>query len=349
MLKSADRPTPERFLVISTTAIGDTLMGTPALRALRKSFPESRIDVLVSSRRKELLRGNPDVDRIIPYHNNRLYREFLAWRLRRRFYDRILIFHANDDVLELLRGLQYGECLSRQNFSDPERRIYRLEDLPPHSIQKRMALVERAGGKNSAEYQYTLNISEAAGIWAQRCLSRWGVSAKDLLVGLQLGANDAFKCWPVEFFAEVARHLRSVHGAKIFVNASRPEKPLVHRFLKLTGGQGVFFHVGGNLSRSAALIRACSLFISPDTGPMHLAMGLGIPLIALFGPTDPLDTGPLGNEMTLVIHKSPSCDPCRTRSCGDNFCMRQISVAEVCEAADRILRSRKKDWKGGSS
>jgi ADP-heptose:LPS heptosyltransferase len=117
----------------------------------------------------------------------------------------------------------------------------------------------------------------------------------------------------------------------------------------MTGERDVFFDAGRTLGQSAALIRACALFISPDTGPMHLAMGLKVPLIALFGPTDPLDTGPLDKERSYVIHKSPSCNPCRTRSCVDNFCMRQISVAEVCEAADRILGSRKRDSEGAAT
>ena len=346
MLKSADRKTPERFLVISTTAIGDTLMGTPALRALRESFPGSRIEVLVSSRRKELLRGNPDVDRIIPYHNNLLCRKLLSWQLRRQFYDRVLIFHANDDVLAILRNLRYGECLSRQNFADPDRRIVRLENLPAHSIRKRLALVERAGGKGSTNYQYTLNLPKAGTGWAAGRLSRWGISEEDLLVGLQLGANDLFKCWPPESFGEVALYLRSAYGAKVFLNASRPEKALVQRFLRKAGRENVFFHFGTSISRSAALIRACSLFISPDTGPMHLAMGLKVPLIALFGPTDPLNTGPLDYEKALVIRKQPPCSPCRSRNCEDNFCMQTITVQEVCEAADRLISFSRRIRKG---
>ena len=97
--------------------------------------------------------------------------------------------------------------------------------------------------------------------------------------------------------------------------------------------------VRNRIVQSAALIQACSLFISPDTGPMHMAIGLQVPLIALFCPTDCRDTGPLGYEKAVVIQKSPTCSPCRTRMCPENNCMRQITVEEVCAAADRILTS----------
>jgi ADP-heptose:LPS heptosyltransferase len=328
---------PERFLVISTTAIGDTLMGTPALRALRESFPGARIEVMVHSRRKELLRGNPHVDRIIPYRNNSLYRRFLSWQMGGRFYDHVLIFHANEDVLEIFRNLQYGDCLTRQKLADPARRIFRLENLPAHSILKRMAMVEKLGGKVTADYQYTLVLPEAAIRWAEAFLSRRGVLPGDRIIGLQLGSNDVFKCWPGEHFAAVARHLHSRYGAKIYLNAVRREKNLVQAFLKSFGEKDVFYHWGGSLVQAAALIRACSLFISPDTGPMHMAAGLQVPLIALFCPTDCRDTGPLGYEKAKVIQKPPTCSPCESRGCRDNFCMGQITVEEVCEAAERIL------------
>jgi len=337
MPNSKVRETPERFLVIMTTAIGDTLMGTPALRALRESFSESEIHVLVNARRKELLRGNPHVNRIIGYRNNSLYRRLLSLKLKNQFYDHVLIFHANEDVLGLFDALQYGDCFSRQNLEDETKRIYRLRNLPPHSIQRRMALVERVGGKSSEDYQYTFFLPEEASRWAGDFLALQGVRSGDLLIGFQLGANDPFKCWPVESFEAVAQYLHNRYRIKIYLNASPSEKPLIQRFLKIFGGKNVLFHLGKKVGHSAALIRACSLFISPDTGPMHMAIGLQVPLIALFCPTDCRDTGPLGYEKAIVIQKTPTCDPCRTRGCQNNDCMRQITVEEVCAAADRIL------------
>jgi ADP-heptose:LPS heptosyltransferase len=337
MENSTGRETPERFLVISTTAIGDTLMGTPALRALRESFPHSKIEVLVNTKRKELLWGNPHVDRIIGYRNNSLYRKYLSWKFRNRFYDHVLIFHANEDVLGIFDALQYGDCLSRQNIEDPSKRIYRLRDLPPHSIQRRLAMIARVGGKSSEDYRYTFLLPKAANRWAANLLARWDIHSGDLLVGFQLGSNDRFKCWPMESFIEVARHLHSHYGAKIFLNASPQEKKMVREFLKGFGEGDVFFHLGTRVAQSAALIRACSLFISPDTGPMHMAIGLQVPLIALFCPTDCRETGPLGYEKAMVIQKPLICNPCTTRRCRNNECMRQITVEEVCAAADKFL------------
>ena len=324
-------------MVISTTGIGDTLMGTPALRALRESFPSSEIHLLVNSKRKELVIGNPHVDRILGYRNNPLSRALLCFKTFLFRYETILVFHANEDLWDILKRVQYEICYNRQNYQDRERRVFRLDALPRHTIQKRMALVEKIGGKKSMDFQYEYSIPQSDAQWAIDQLDKWGISSKDRIVGLQLGAADAFKRWPVESFVEVARYLQSRHGTKIFLNASSAESGLVESFLKRFGDQGIFLNPRPTLSHSAALIQRCSLFISPDTGPMHMAIGLGIPLIGLFCPTLFSDTGPLGFEKAISIVKEKPCDPCRVRDCRDNFCMRQISTEEVCRAIDRVL------------
>lgn len=325
------------FLIISTTGIGDTLMSTPAIRALRESFPQSRIDVLVHSKRKELLWGNPYVDRLLEYRNNFFYRGLLLLQTLPDRYDHVLIFHANDDVWKILSMVHYEDCFNRQGYEDSKRRVIPLPPLPKHSVQKRLALVEKAGGEKSADYRYDFFIPPDDVQWAAKQMTRWGISPREKIVGMQMGAADSFKCWPVESFVQVAQYLRSRHGAKIFLNASPREKKLTDRFLDLFGKADVFASPGTALSQAAALIQACSLFISIDTGPMHLAIGLGVPLIGLFCPTDCRDTGPLGYGKAFVIQKGTPCTPCLTRNCRDNFCMKQISVEEVCIAADQML------------
>lgn len=326
-----------RFLVISTTGIGDTLMSTPAVRALRRSFPGSQIHFLVNSKRKELLYGNPHVNRILKYRNNPVFRAFLFLKTLTIRYDHVLVFHANDDIWNILRLIRFGDCYNRQGYRDSLGRVISLDSLPQHSIQKRLALVQKVGGKDSQDYRYDFFVPRDQVIWASEKLREGGISPKERLVGIQPGASDSYKRWPLESFVEVARHLRAKYGAKIYLNASNHERSLVEGFERLLGDGPVFHPAGKELSQSAALMKACSLFISNDTGPMHMAIGLGIPLIGLFCPTYAERTGPLGYPKTIVIRKEKPCDPCLFRDCPDNFCMRQISVEEVCQAADRIL------------
>ena len=328
----------KRFLVVSTTAIGDTLMGTPALRALRESFPESKIDVLVNAQKREILLGNPHITRILTYRNNAFYRGFLFLKALGLYYDHVLVFHAHEDIWKILKKVRYGDCYNRQNYEDVTRRVFLLDSLPRHSIQKRLALVEKVGGISAGNYHYDYLLPSKQIQWATEQLAKWGVAPGERIVGMQLGATDLFKCWPVEFFAEVARNLHAHYGVKIYLNAFRREKNLVHRFRKIVGDGYILQAVSTNLSQAAALIQACSVFISIDTGPMHLAIALGVPLIGLFCPTMVEDTGPLEYSRAIVIRKPLLCDPCLTRKCTDNFCMRQISVEEVCLAAKRILR-----------
>ncbi len=335
MKTSEDKP-PKRFLVVSTTAVGDTLMGTPALRALRESFPESEIHILVHSKRKELLRENPCVDRILGYRNNSASRALLFLKTFFSPYDTIFVFHANEDIWKILKVLRYGVCYNRQGFESEVGRVFSLGSPPRHSVQKRLALVAWAGGKKLAESRYDYSVPQARVRWASEQLKNWGLSPGDRIVGMQLGAADAFKTWPVESFAEVARYLR-LRGMKIYLNTSREERKLARRFLELSGSDGIFLNSGKTLSHSAALIQRCSLFISPDTGPMHMAAALGVPLVALFCPTDLEDTGPPACENGLIIRKPRTCAPCLNRKCPDNLCMKQITAEEVCRAAERML------------
>ncbi|HSR13549.1 MAG TPA: glycosyltransferase family 9 protein [Thermodesulfobacteriota bacterium] len=335
-MKSSDDK-PGSFLVVSTTGIGDLLMGTPALRVLRESFPGSRIDVLVNAKRRELVARNPHIDGVIGYRNNFLFRTGLFFRMLATRYDFVLVFHANEDLWQILRVVNYGICYNRQNYHDPALRVIPLVSLPRHSIGKRMALVEKAGGKASADYRYEYSVALEDQRWAGEELRRRGFSEKDRFLGIQLGAADRFKCWPVESFAEAARVLRSRHGVNIYLNASSAERALAEHFLALFGREGVWVGGEDSLSRSAALIRQCSVFITPDTGPMHLAIALGVPLIGLFCPTELEETGPLECDIAVAIRKPRTCRPCLNRGCVDNFCMKQITVEEVCAAADRIL------------
>jgi ADP-heptose:LPS heptosyltransferase len=202
-----------------------------------------------------------------------------------------------------------------------------------------MALVEKVGGKHSTDYRYEYSIPPGDVNWASQQLARWGISPQDRIVGMQMGAADTFKRWPVESFAEVARYLKAKHRVKIYLNASPGEINLVNKFLSLFGTDGVFQKSRKSLSQSAALIQHCSLFITADTGPMHMAVGLGVPLVGLFCPTKVELTGPLHHPPAMIIQKKVPCNPSVIRDCQDNFCMRQISVEEVCGAADRMLET----------
>ena len=314
-------------------------MGTPALRALRESFPESKIHLVVNAKRRDVVAKNPHVDRVVEYRNNPLHRVLLFLRNLPYEYDAVLVFHANEDLWPLLRGVRYRVCYNRQNFRSEDKRVLPLESLPRHSVQKRLALVEKAGGKKTSDYRYEFSIPRDSRDWASKKFQDWGVSPEDTVVGFQLGAADLFKCWPVENFAALAEYLRSSHRAKIYVNVSPRERNLGRRFLELAGKEGAFLTPGGDLFQSAALIQRCNLFITPDTGPMHMAIGLGVPLIALFCPTSMEETGPLGYDKAVILKKERPCQPCLNRGCRENFCMKQISVEEVCGAAGGILRA----------
>ena len=130
----------KRILVVSTTGMGDSLWGTPALRALKKSFPDADIHFLVHSHWEKLFVGNPNIDRIINYSPKWFNQPLIAWKLLRYRYDRVLIFHANKDFTRLLPWLRYRSLIAHQTSAwIPEKNRVQIEGLV-HGIQRRLIL-----------------------------------------------------------------------------------------------------------------------------------------------------------------------------------------------------------------
>jgi ADP-heptose:LPS heptosyltransferase len=146
-----------------------------------------------------------------------------------------------------------------------------------------------------------------------------------------------YKRWDPGRFAQVADNIIRKYGGKIFFTAGNNEQTLVN---KITSKMNETNHVlckTETITQLAESIRQCDLFIGNDTAPMHLAAFVGTPVIALFGPTDPIENAPFGKEEAIVLRKNVSCNPCRNRKCTNLVCMDAISAKEVTEAIDRIL------------
>ena len=149
--------------------------------------------------------------------------------------------------------------------------------------------------------------------------------------------------WPAERFAAVGRHLVQNHQARVAVHGGPDEKGLVESVVSAIG-PGAISLVGSRLDHAAALFQTADGVVSNDTGPMHLAVAVGAPVVGLFGPTDPGQSGPFGVEHYSVYLDCP-CSPCVTEMqvCQDRKCLDDLSVERVIERAEQALASRRKD------
>ena len=146
-----------------------------------------------------------------------------------------------------------------------------------------------------------------------------------------------FKRWPKENFAHLADRLISEYGTAIFLFGGPEERALAEEIESLMKNTPVIMAGQTTLSQTAALIKKYCLFVSNDSGPMHMAAALNVPVVALFGPTDAKATGPVSDK-SVVISNKVQCAPCHRRKCNRDFsCMTKISVHEVMNNIDKML------------
>ncbi|OGP52789.1 MAG: lipopolysaccharide heptosyltransferase II, partial [Deltaproteobacteria bacterium RBG_13_52_11] len=212
------------------------------------------------------------------------------------------------------------------------------EILSRHRTYYYLKLIERLGPCPSLPLP-SLSLNGKIQGWADSFLSHHGLR-DELLIGLNPGATygDA-KCWSPKRFAELGRRFIKDYGASILIfGSSRPKEKELNATIAQGIGEGCLNLSGEtSLLQLAALLRRCHLLVTNDTGTMHVSAAVGTRVVAIFGPTDPRTTSPLG-EGHVVIRKETSCSPCLKRICPeDHRCMELISVLDVIEAVKEWL------------
>jgi len=174
--------------------------------------------------------------------------------------------------------------------------------------------------------------------WARERLQEKGFGEDSLLIGMNPGATYGLaKCWPPERFGDLGQRLQQKRNAVLLLFGKADEAAVTRGIVSRAGGPGVDFAGRTTLLQLAALLQRCRLLITNDTGTMHVSAAVGTPVVAVFGPTDPVTTGPWG-EGHVIVRKEMGCSPCLKRTCPkDHSCMRDISVAELEEAVIRRL------------
>ena len=179
--------------------------------------------------------------------------------------------------------------------------------------------------------------------WADRTLKDLGILEGKPLIGMNPGATYGLaKCWDPDRFGELGKRLANKWQTKVLLFGRGEERPLVQEILRHLGTNGIDLTGRTGLLQLAALLERCTLLVTNDTGTMHVAAAVGTLLVALFGSTPPLTTGPWG-EGHAVVRKDVPCSPCWKRICPtDHQCMERITVDEVEEVVDRQLRRKRK-------
>jgi heptosyltransferase II len=317
--------TCNKIVIRSTNWLGDAVMSLPAIRAVRESYPRAHLAIIARAWVSDLYAREPGIDQVIVYPGRRW--SFVRHLRRERFDCAILLQNAFEAALMArLAGIPRRIGYNRDG------RGWLLTDAIP---------VPLAGEIPRHERFYYLELLRRAGIIAELPdsdairLRGWQSTGTDT-IGISPGAayGDA-KRWLPDRFAEAALRL----GGPVAIFGSRSERALCESVAEaIRMGGGSVHNFAGETSLSEFIERAatCRLFLTNDSGAMHIASALGIPTVTVFGATDHTTTGPTG-PLARVVRQPVDCSPCLLRECPiDHRCMTRVTVDQVVEAATTL-------------
>ena len=348
-------PAIRRILAISCTALGDTLLSTPGIHALRAAYPQAHITLLVHPSLQALFTGLDGVDELVAYDGK--WRGF--WRVARQLkdYDLAAVFHGNEPQatpLAYLSGARYVFKLpnnNRWNFLLSNREpVLGWDDLG-HGIDQRLAVARLAGASSDLPRRMSVprHTAGQAALDAAFAARGWQDAA---VVALQPGASTMSRRWPRSRFVAAAAELVRRHPDLRFVVTGSPAEAALCREVAagieaaapLAGGTRAWASAGElPLIALPDLLARAALLVTGDTGPMHLAVTVETPVVALFAVSDPARSGP-GYDLDrhVVIRKWRTCNPCLSKNCpyAEPICMDNISVDEVVAAVHGLLEAK---------
>ena len=353
---------PQRILVIQPSWVGDAVMATPALRALRERFPEAHIAYLCRRYVKPIYAGLPYADRILTYRTGQSRSKTgkgtfdVARRIRKGKFDTAILLSNSfkSALLCKLAGIKRivgyerdgrGFLLSDRLLPYKEKGKY----IPSPILYYYLAIVQYLGSRER-NIHMELRVTPAQQEHAQQVLTRCGLDAalekpfargQGPLVILNAGAQfGASKCWLPEHFAAVADRLIESHNATILLSGTPRERRIIDAIQRQMHHAAVDLTSKGlTLGSLKEIIRRCDLMITNDTGPRHIAAAFDVPVITIFGPTHPQWTEiyfPRERQVTAKVF----CGPCQKKVCPlDHRCMKQVTPDMVCDASMQLLQN----------
>jgi heptosyltransferase-2 len=329
-------------LVRGPNWVGDALLTLPTLVNVRGVFPSARISLLVHGDVAGLFTDVPTIDEVLELPRRRQL-GWAATALRKRDFELALLL-PNSFKAALLCAL--AAIPHRVGYATDGRWLLLTVGIAPpprgslHQADYYLGLL-RALSWDTWERPDGLVISPRGDGEVGRLLARFGLRPDRPLVGVSPGAAyGTAKRWPTERFAEAADRLAGRWGATVLLFGSVAEADVTARVRGGMRGPAIDLAGKTSIGTFATLLRRCRVLLTNDTGAMHLAATLGVPCVALFGPTDPRLTGPRGSRHQ-VLHVPPPCSPCRYRDCPiDHRCMLAIGVEEAVAAAERLVAAR---------
>jgi lipopolysaccharide heptosyltransferase I len=337
---------PQRFLIVRLSSIGDIVHALPAVAALGEAFPRAEIHWAVESRYALLLEGNPYLRRVVKL-------DTLGWRrrlttgatlreiggglraLRESRYEAAIDFQGlwKSAAVAWLSRARERIGFAKPWLREPGAAVLYTQRISPggpkHVIEMNLALVEQLGA-HAQRWQFPLPRTAADDTYVETQLA--ALHVKDFII-INPGGGWRSKCWPPESYAELIERLEAVLPEQILLTGSAGEQKLIAAILQRAGSRRACY-LPTTLVQLIALARRARLFIGGDTGPLHLAAAVGTPIVGIFGPTDPARNGPFAADDIALSNLGPIN---HTRREANLTYLPGISVESALAAVDNRL------------
>jgi len=340
----------EKILIRGVNWVGDAVLTIPAIRVIRNAYPQAHISLLIKPWVCDIFKQNPDIDEIILYDER--FKGFIG-RLKltrllrlKKFNTAILFQNAFDAAfISWLAGIPERIGYKRDWRGPLLTKAIPLdkEILKQHQVYYYLNLLKKIGF-DIAEPQPYIYLTDEERRYAEEVLNTSLVTNRaSPVIGINPGATyGSAKRWLPERFAELIQRIINELNGSAIIFGSHQEVDIANEIVR--GVRGQILNMAGKttLRELAALISQCDIFITNDSGPMHMASALFVPVVAIFGSTDETVTGPLG-EGHRIINKKLTCAPCLKRECPEGHlrCMTEITTDDVFNTVKEVLPQKK--------
>ena len=319
---------PKKILVFSFSFIGDAALSTSVIQPLRRHFPDAHITFLVGPRAFDLFATEPNIDATFVYDNRG---EHAGWQGRLRLIKTLR--HDKFDLVVNLRDSLTARCIGAEHWGMVR------GDSNRHAVTRYLEVLQKHDVDTTEAHPH-LQLTEDEQTTAHRFLTEAGRTSEQLLIGIHPGGNWEYKLWDAKNYAQLGNILCQEQKTSILLFAGPNERELQAQVAKMMDVPPILVQTE-NLRHLAALISTCDVYIGNDTGPMHIAAAVDTPIVALFGSTNYIRSGPYGGKHTVLQSGiNLGCNPCHPGrhpgGCGAGSCevIAGITVEQVLDAVE---------------
>lgn len=326
-------PTYHNILLIQLRRIGDVLMTTPAIRAIRKAYPQAKIHFVTESPSNQILQHNPYLDSILLFNRKGSFWQYLKflWELRQRKFDLAIDFFGNPRSAQMAWA---SGAKQRVGFDFPGRRSYYTDRVSlgkeeKYAVFHKLSLLEPLHVPfDSLALDFFIDSHDQE--YAQKLFEQMGVQKDDLIVSLSPVSRQPYKVWPSHYFAQIADTLIEQFNAKILFIYGPGEEHFVESVREHMHQVALPNYTPPTLAQTKALFEKVDFHLGNDNGPCHFAIAAGIPTVAVFGKPKAINWIPPEQDKHLAVEFDPGCkNQCSYPQCTHLDCIKRVDPDKV--------------------